>query len=232
MKMKKIAIAAAIGAASTLAMAGGFDGPFVQLGIGGSSTSTKFSGTNGSFDGTSSQGNFNGLVAAGWSQSIGSQGFNLAANVFYVIGNQNAYSKNNSESGTENWGTYQSNSNLNNKLKNTFGISVEPGWNFTDSTLGYVKLAWLNSRQTTSYSSTGSCTNNDGSVCNGWNDSESFNKTLNGFGYGLGVKQMVTKNIFAAVDLMGVTYGNVTVVDSVSTKSNQFMGFASVGYKF
>lgn len=232
MTFKKLIPAAIMAIAATTANAGGFDGPFVQLGVGGSNTWTSVSGTDGSFDGKQSQGSVNGLVAAGWSQSIGAEGFNLAANLFYVIGNQNAMNANNSTSGSDQWGTWQDSSNLSNKLTNTFGISVEPGWNFTESTLGYVKLAWLNSRQKTSWNGSGTYVNHDGTGLENWSDSASWNKTVNGFGYGIGAKQLVTKNIFVGVDLMGVTYGSVNVVDNVSMKPSQFMGFASVGYKF
>lgn len=153
MKLKKIAIAAAISAASTFAMAGGFDGPFVQLGVGGSSTWSKVSGapisdTGANPNGTINSGSVNGLVSAGYSQDMGVlneslKGFNLAANIFYIIGNQNSGNK--SASGTAEDG-YANNLSTNGKLTNTFGISVEPGWNFTENTLGYLKFAWLNSR--------------------------------------------------------------------------------------
>ena len=235
MKFQKLAIAAALGAASSLAMAGGFDGPFVQLGIGGSSTSTKvsnltFANSDISANGTTSSGSFNGLVSAGYSQDFGAfneslKGFNLAANMFYVIGNQSAGSS--AMSGIDGYGNQRS-LGLNYKLKNTFGISVEPGWNFTESTLGYVKLAWVN----TQFTGNGSVYNSDGDPQS--NGSLDKSKSLNGFGYGLGVKQLVTKNIFVGVDLMGVTYNSYTLPDSgdVKFKPNQFMGFASVGYKF
>ena len=239
MKMKKIAIAAALGAASSFAMAGGFDGPFVQLGIGGSNTYNKVtnatpgnSNGSGSLNGTQSGGSFNGLVAAGYSQDFGAinsslKGFNLAANIFYVIGNQKAGSNSSSYVTDKNRdanlsGTY--------KLENTWGISVEPGWNFTESTLGYVKLAWVNSQGKSNmyYSDSRPST-----------DSATGSKNINGFGYGLGVKHLVTKNIFVGVDLMGVTYGNSfnnTTQNQNDTfgknKFSQFMGFASVGYKF
>jgi opacity protein-like surface antigen len=234
MKFQKLAIAAALGAASTLAMAGGFDGPFVQLGIGGSSTWTKTSGlesgsTSASLNGTSSQGNVNGLVMGGYSQDFGAfneslKGFNLAANIFYVIGNQNAGS--NSSTGTRSSDGFTNTLTGNNKLQNTWGISVEPGWNFTESTLGFVKLAWLNSQYK----------NNVGySEPDGYSENFSFSKTVNGFGYGLGVKQLITKNVFAGVDLMGVTYNTNSLggdFQGVSFKPTQFMGFASIGYKF
>ena len=251
MKFQKLAIAAALGAASTLAMAGGFDGPFVQLGIGGSATYNKIGDMqfdhagSPSLNGTQSGSSFNGIVSGGYSKDMGAfneslKGFNLAANLFYVIGNQKAGS--NSSSGIDYWddGT-TANATLsgNYKLENTWGISIEPGWNFTESTLGYLKLAWVNSYAKSN--ATYNAVNTDGdtgyATING-------SKNINGFGYGIGVKHLITKNIYLGVDLMGVTYGNSfknTVGntngsgagDSVlSNKFSQFMGFASVGYKF
>lgn len=222
MTLKKILPAAVMAFAAATASAGGFDGPFVQLGIGGSSTKTTLNGGGG--NASSTQGSFNGLAAAGWSQSIGPSGFNLAANLFYVIGNQKAGNWNGTDSGTN----YNIVGNYNNKLQNTFGISVEPGWNFTDTTLGYVKLAWVNSKS--KFSGTESCT---GSGCvNVDYGSGSTSKNINGFGYGLGIKQLITKNVFVGADLMGVTYGSASLGDGDSLKASQFMGFASVGYKF
>ena len=246
MKFQKLAIAAALGAASTLAMAGGFDGPFVQLGIGGSNTYNKvgdMSIVNGgpSLNGTQSGSSFNGIVSAGYSKDMGAfnqslKGFNLAANLFYVIGNQKSGSNSSTGPDTMDDGTVLSSTLTGNyKLENTWGISVEPGWNFTESTLGYVKLAWVNSyaKSNINYTNAGG----GYAVVNG-------SKNINGFGYGLGVKHLLTKNIFVGVDMMGVTYGNSfknTVGDTngdsggqsvASNKFSQFMGFASVGYKF
>lgn len=236
MTLKKIVVSVALAASTASAMAGGFDGPFVQLGMGGSATSTKVSGleftnSNISGDGTTSQGNANGLFAAGYSQDLGAfneslKGFNLAANLYYVIGNQNAGQTN--MGGVDGWGDTRG-LNANYKLKNTWGISVEPGYNFTDSTLGFVKLAWVNSQGNVN----GSYSNSDPS--SGGNGTISESKNINGFGYGLGVKQLLTKNIYAGIDLMGVTYGSYKPSDSDGTtsfKPTQFMGFASIGYKF
>lgn len=235
--MKKIILASALAALAGSALAGGaFDGPFVQLGIGGSATSTKTSGITAdnsavSLDGTSTQGSVNGLVTAGYSKDFGAfneslKGFNLAANLFYVIGEQKA--GNPSSGGLDGWGDTRGLSG-NYKLQNTWGISVEPGWNFTESTLGFVKLAWVNtySKTTINYS------NSDGNP--GGNGSQTFSKTLNGFGYGIGLKQLITKEIYAGVDLMGVTYNSNKYSEeglNASFKPTQFMGFVSVGYKF
>lgn len=232
--MKNLIIAGAIAVISASAFAdGAFDGPFVQLGIGGSGTSTKVSGVDGELNGSASQGSVNGLLSAGWSQSIGSDGFNLGANLFYVIGNQNAGQKSSSYSISGPGVTANINENAQNKLQKTFGISVEPGWNFTDSTLGFVKLAWVNSRANGTYSGSFTC---DApctlSGATSGSTSTSATKTINGFGYGLGIKQLVTKNIYLGVDLMGVTYGSANIGEGASAKASQFLGFASVGYKF
>lgn len=235
MKFQNLAIAAALGSASALAVAGGFDGPFVQLGIGGAGTSSKVSGvpassTGADLNGTDSQGSFNGLVAAGYSQDLGALnsslgGLNLAANIFYVIGEQKAGSK--TSSGVNQWNDSLTLSGKN-KLNNTFGISIEPGWNFTKETLGYLKLAWVNTqlKGTLSYNYVDA-----GDPAQSTSGSDNSSKNINGFGYGLGVKQMITSNIFASVDLMGVSYQSYKN-DGISVKPSQFMGFASLGYKF
>lgn len=225
--MKRIILAAAIATISSAAFAGSFDGPFVQLGIGGAYTSTKVTGlttgSGSSADGTVSGGSVNGLVAAGYSQEIAASGFNLAANIFYVIGNQKSGSNSSTATNSSN---YTASIGTDNKLENTFGISIEPGWNFSKETLGYVKLAWVNTQSKNSIS----FSNNDPS-----SSQDAANKNLNGFGYGLGIKQMISKDIFAGIDLMGVTYGSNKPGGDFSGsgfKPSQFLGFASVGYKF
>lgn len=226
MNNNKIIVLLASTIFSASAMAGGFDGPFVQVGIGGSSTGTKVSNTavgTASVDGTQTQTSFNGLLAVGYSKSFGE--FNIAGNVFYVAGNQNAGNKTSNgvnSDGESNTETYNS------KLKNTFGISIEPGWNFSNSTLGYLKLAWVMSQANTNFT----YTNNVG----GFTTSPSASKNINGFGYGLGLKQMITKNAYAGIDLMAVNYQSYSVTDSVlgsfNNKPTQYMGFVTVGYKF
>jgi hypothetical protein len=209
------------------AHAGGFDGPFVQLGVGGSSTWTKISGdqNNGmaTYNGNSQSGSVNGLVAAGYSKEIeGLSGFNLAANVFYVIGNQNAGSNSSFYSN----GSVSNQSTSTSKLKGTFGISVEPGWNLTSKSLGYLKLAWLNSR----YNWNGTDQGYDGGS---YSSGASMQGSINGFGYGIGGKQMLTDNVYAGVDLMGVTYNSYDLGDGMKGGgANQFLFFANIGYKF
>lgn len=233
MKYKALLFASLVYGSTGPAHSGAFDGTSIQLGIGGSNVSSNVSGTaitdgNGttltSLDGTHSEGSFNGITSIGFSKSLGDDGFNLAANLFYLIGNQNAGNITSTyrssagqltESGTV-------------KLQNTWGIAVEPGWNFTTSTLGYAKLAWVNSTYkgnlSADVSNFSDPTRNASSAVYG-------SKNLNGFGYGLGIKQMLSTNVFAGIDVMGVSYQSYTNYN-VSAKPTEWMGFASIGYKF
>ena len=222
---------------SGLSLASEFDGINVQLGLGGSATTTNVTGFTGmntaaNYDHRNTQGSFNGIVSAGYSKEIpDAYGFNLAANVFYVIGNQNAGSGGKSTSWLEGATPMSESSSSDQTLQNTFGISVEPGFNFNESTLGYIKLAWVNSRL---------------NMVNGWDLTDpsisisgriaEFNqtRTVNGFGYGLGFKKMVSTNIFLGIDAMGVTYNTASFGGNGSIKGQptQVLGFASVGYIF
>lgn len=202
-----------------------FDGPFVQLGVGGSRSYTHLSGTrNGVLDGTSSQGNVNGLLAAGYSQSMSDTSFNLAANVFYIIGNQNAGAPSNTVSGANG----SNSANMQSTFSNSFGIAVEPGYYVTEKTLGYAKLAWVHAEG--AYSSRSSITTlvPPRTIP----ESAATNKSLNGFGYGFGFKQSITQDIYLGLDIMGVAYNSSKTSRGATIQPEQFLGFLSVGYQF
>lgn len=225
MRIEKLAVAALVVGASNWVAAGEFDGPFIQLGVGGSRSYTHLNGTrNAVLDGTSSQGNVNGLVAAGYSQSLGDVGFNLAANVFYVIGNQNAGAPSNTVVGAN--GSISANTRS--TFSNSFGVAVEPGWNITEQTLGYAKFAWVHSDGAYSTSSTTTTLVPPRTIP----DSAAINKSMNGFGYGLGIKQAIAKDIYLGVDIMGVAYNSSKTSRGATIRPEQFMGFMSLGYRF
>ena len=225
MGIEKLAAIVILAGLSVPAMASEFDGPFVQLGVGGSRSYTHLNGTrNAVLDGTSSQGNVNGLVAAGYSQSLGSAGFNMAANVFYVIGNQNAGAPSNTVVGTNG----SNSANTRSTFSNSFGIAVEPGWNFTEKTLGYAKLAWVYSDGVYSSNSTISTAVPPRTI----SDSGVINKSMNGFGYGLGIKQTIAKDIYLGVDIMGIAYNSSKTSRGVTVRPEQLIGFMSLGYRF
>ncbi len=223
--VEKLAMAVVIAGSSGGAIAAEFDGPFVQLGVGGSRSYTYLSGTrNGVLDGTSSQGNANGLVAAGYSQSLGDTPLNLAANVFYIIGNQNAGAPSNTVTG----GNGSNSASTQSTFSNSFGIAVEPGWYVTEKTLGYAKLAWVYSDGAYSTSSTITTRVPPRTIP----DSASTSKSMNGFGYGFGLKQAITQDIYLGLDIMGVAYSSSKTSRGATIRPEQFLGFLSVGYQF
>jgi len=225
MNIERLAVAVALAGSATCATAAEFDGPFVQLGIGGSRSYTYLNGTRNSvLDGTSSQGNVNGLAAAGYSQSMPDSRLNLAANVFYVIGNQNAGAPSNTVVGANG----SNSANTRSTFSNSFGIAVEPGWNFTEHTLGYAKLAWVNSDGAYSTSSTITTLVPPRTIP----DSAATNKSMNGFGYGFGVKQMLTQDVYLGLDIMGVAYNSSKTSRGATIRPEQFLGFLSIGYRF
>ena len=225
MGIEKLTAAVIFAGASLPAMASDFDGPFIQLGVGGSRSYTHLNGTRNSvLDGTSSQGNANGLVAAGYSQPLGSAGFNMAANVFYVIGNQNAGAPHNSVVGRNG----SNSANTRSTFSNTFGIAVEPGWHLTEQTLGYAKLAWVHADGAYGTSSTITTWMPPRTIP----DSAAINKSMNGFGYGVGLKQALSKEIYLGLDIMGVAYNSSKTSRGATIRPEQFMGFMSLGYRF
>ena len=152
---------------------------------------------------------------AGYSKSFDE--FNLAANVFYNIGNQSVADLNSARS------TAGSNLNISGKFKNTYGVAIEPGYNFNKETLGYLKLAYVS----TSLSGTGTYTEPGEPA-----DSSSQNIRFNGIGYGVGVKRMIDKNLFVGADFLYTQYQSKTDADQFTTKPNQMSYMIGVGYKF
>lgn len=246
--MKKLIVGIGIVTFSSLLSAQqAFDGFNFQIGIGGTQSQINASGTedtsltpNPNFNGSSSANRFNGITSIGYSQSFDNlfKGFNLAANVFYVIGNQSAGGSSNTVNDS---GIIQTLSGSY-KLKNTWGISVEPGYYFNKDLLGYLKFAYVSSSASvnaTCYTSDSLCYGSSG-LFDSANSSATVNKTINGIGYGAGGKYLITKDVYAALDFLYVDYSKVNQsfswtgfnMSNASFKPQQFMGFVSVGYKF
>lgn len=204
----------------SIAVGGSFDGAYVGANVGGAYSSTKSSGfpnfDNGSsLNGTYSQGSFLGQITAGYSKEI--EGFNLAGNVFYNVGNQNAGTSSN---------TGRINGTLVNisgqgVIKNSWGISIEPGYNINDQTMGYLKFTYNNGTLYGNLNCPTGCSTT----------SASSNSNLNGWGYGLGTKYLLTDSIFVTIEATHTQY-NSWNDGGVSYKPNQTMGFAGLGYKF
>jgi len=96
-------------------------------------------------------------------------------------------------------------------LKNHYSLNIEPGYAFNDSLLGYVKLAYHAAKLTTS--------------------SLTVNPSLTGFGYGLGARYLLDKNLYLNLEIQTVTY----TTGKVSTKTfqnNSLFSAVGIGYKF
>lgn len=252
--MKKLIVGIGITTFSTLLSAQqAFDGFNFQLGIGATQSQINASNTNDptvipnpNINGTSSATRLNGIASIGYSQSFDNlfKGFNLGANVFYIIGNQSAGNVSKTTNGV--WAydeTYPIIERLSGSytVKNTWGISLEPGYYINKNLLGYLKFAYVSSSASVSTSCStlldSGCMGSNGIISN--NVSSTINKTINGIGYGAGGKYQITKDIYAALDFLYVDYSKINQTISwsyestnASFKPQQYMGFVSIGYKF
>lgn len=238
-----------------------FDGINFQIGVGGAQTQNTASGTEDTtltphphINGMNSGTNFNGIVSLGYSQSLDRafegffneeffKGFNLAANVFYIGGNQVAGNANNTTTANSGvvetlTGTY--------KLQNTWGVSLEPGYYFSPGVLGYFKLAYVGSTlnaRFTCQSTDNACRSPSGAQGN--TSSFSRSDSIQGIGLGFGTKFAITEHIYGGIDFLHVNYGspftksmqNINwILEGTAANAHfgqvQTMGFASVGYRF
>lgn len=252
--MKRFSLCTALFLLSTAACAQqAFDGLSVQLGIGGIQSQVNATNTqdtslipNPNINNTTTGSSFNGIASIGYSQSLDSlfKGFNLGANVFYVIGNQSSGNVSNTTNGVSPFdSSYSATETLSGsyKLKNTWGISVEPGYYFSKGFLGYLKFAYVSSTANASvscYASDSACLTGPDTYAA--SNSQSVTKTINGIGYGFGGKYQLTQNVYTALDFLYVDYSKVSQniswtgenISNASFKPQQYMGFLSVGYKF
>lgn len=239
------ALAATLATSSAFAE-GAFDGINAQVGVGFASLGTELSGSysnlpnqwgdtwGGSSNDKYSQTGVMGTASLGYSYGF-KGGFNIAANAFYLGGAENAgqSSGNDASAGTG----YSNSSSYNNqaKLKNIWGLVVEPGYYFAKESLGFAKLGWAqasSSVQTNEFNSTNTPANSSQNINFG---------TSNGFLYGLGFKQMVASNIYVGVEAYQImfsskssTFTSASGGSSVTLNSKPNVTYAglTLGYKF
>ena len=246
MKIKLLVAAAATLVANSAMAVGSFDGINAQIGVGVSSLGTQNSNTysntartgNDLYSGNSSlnlaQTGVMGTASIGYSYGFAG-GFNLAANAFYLGGTENAGQVNSySTQGGSNTPSTQSN-NTQFKLKNIWGIVVEPGYYFGKDSLGFAKLGMAQasvSGTSSDYNTTNTPTTTNTSLNFG---------TTSGFLYGLGFKQMVAKNVYVGVEAYQIMFGSKSVTNTsasgsttinTSNKPNLTYGGITLGYKF
>jgi len=217
MKFKKSMLFIALATASASVMASGFDGPFVQGGLGFSEMRGKAQDQfPGDPDGHErmTKTNVLGQIAAGYSQSFGR--FNLAGTVYTVLGDQKAGSR------TDVFGFPGVDMDF--KGRNTVGFTIEPGVNINPNSLVYAKLGFtqMRGRGTVSFP--------------GGSDSEK--RTHNGFSYGAGFKYKFTPNIYGMVEIMQTNFNRKVYSDefmiggTLSAKPRTLTGIVGIGYTF
>jgi len=105
------------------------------------------------------------------------------------------------------------------KLKNHYALNIEPGYALSENTLGYLKVAY-HSASSSIYSSTYSAT---------------YNKSVTGWGYGMGAKHKLDKNLFINIEIQQVGYDayspNSNISSGTITHTSTF-GTIGLGYQF
>lgn len=200
--LKKTVLAVAVSAIASSAFAGGFDGPFVQASLGWAKSETKVE------DLKWNDSTLVGKLAAGYGHSFGA--FNLSANVFYIIGDLKSGDK-----------TFVANNGGAGKITakgtNTYGVSVEPGWNVSDSTLAYAKFSYVHTKGKISEVNTSG----------GITTSDSMSQDFNGFGYGIGVKHKFSQNLYGLAEIEQIDFESKN-----DFKPNTLGAYIGIGYKF
>ena len=100
------------------------------------------------------------------------------------------------------------------KLKDSYSINLEPGYVVTPSTLVYAKLAYANAKGEASGAGT------------------SASATLNGFGYGLGFRTMLTGKLYLQGEYVQTSFDKKSAGSGVDVKGDQGVASIGVGYNF
>lgn len=207
MKLRKIVVLSALIATSSYVFAGGFDGPFAQVGVTVAKSETKISGTGTILDGSESENSTVGNLSAGYSKSFGA--FNLAGSAYYLIGTLDAGKRTFTAGGDS--------ATIKAKGTNTWGLNIAPGWNVTQEMLVYVTLG---------YSSTKGKAELDYNI-GGTVGSERESTNYTGYSYGLGAKYKFTSNLYGVAEVAQVNYNRKDGIEPSSTS-----GTIGIGFKF
>jgi opacity protein-like surface antigen len=184
---------------------GAFDGVNLQIGLGAAivkSEENRIFNNATSGASTIDVSNFNktnliGNVTLGYSKKINSD-FNMAGNVFYNFGSTNF--------GSQTSGAGASALTVTSKVKDVGGITLEPGYYFTQQILGYLKFgaAQGNLSTTSSYSGLPSENSNYGNSI--------------GFLWGLGGKYALDKNLFMGAEFYQINFAKKTTTQAPYTE--------------
>jgi outer membrane immunogenic protein len=235
--MKKLLIASALSAAfvspAVFAQAKNFEGFGLQLSTGYQNNEVKSS--NLTFNGTSPSEAFGENIGFN-NGSKGEMPLNIGASYTFVLtdrftlGALVEYNPLSMKTGTSTL-TYDGVTStdpadqITGKLENQVSISLVPGYAFTDSTMGYARVGWINATA-------------KGSV-----DDLTFSKNTNGILLGLGARHLFTKNIYGFAEATYASYGgsNASAMGSVAEQPTKigvkltptsYSFLVGVGYRF
>ena len=212
-------VGATLLAISTVAAAGAFDGPSVQLGVSVNATHTSLKDY--SPDGKVADTNAVGNLSLNYNKTYGD--FNLGGGVFAMLGSQKAGSLNSFAFDTggvwsDSW-----------KLKNVWGVSIEPGYYVNKSVLAYAKVSYVQATGTNTFDYTQVP---DPFVPGG---AGSASHKHQGLGLGAGVKFMITNDLYGAVEIEQIDFNRKSYWTDGATETYKpgiLKAGVSIGYKF
>lgn len=207
------ALAATLASPAVFAQAKNFEGIGLQISTGYQNNEIKTSNSN-----------INGYSVINGTDVIGAQnvskggmplnlglGYNLALTDRFMLGAMVEYNPLSMDLGS---GSITFNGNpvtdggYKGKLQNQVSLSLLPGYAFTDSAMGYLKLGWINA--------TAKLEPSDGS--------SSLSKNANGFLVGLGGRYLFTKNVYGFAEANYATYAGVNANTSLGNNSSDTIG--------
>lgn len=240
----KTIAAVALTLASSAALAGDFDGPYVAVaaGLANNQAEGTWSGISG-WGGTdpylytfedqlSSLGDdgLEGQVSAGYTMSIGSK-FSLGGGVFYNFGQDCAGDFASADTNRPGEATWYDAWEIKTELTSVWGVSIEPGLYIGDKTLAYVKLGYSQAK----LGLAGAFAVGEPALGYAESGSDSASKTVDGFVFGWGLKHLVTDKLFVGVEVSQTQYGGTKVsmgTEVIDLETKQSLGMISVGYQF
>lgn len=107
------------------------------------------------------------------------------------------------------------------KQKNSYGVYVAPGYMINDDALLYAKLSYNRAKFSATFT--------EGS------ESGSLSDNFDGFGFGVGARVFVAKNIYLNAEWQKITYGSEKFTDNegaVKFKPESTVGTVGIGYNF
>lgn len=193
--------------AGTCSLANASDGFYVGAGLGAVGANTKISDSTG--NGTWGQTSSVGVIDAGYTAQI---------NQTWGVGVGATLDTNKTRFGESSF--FKPNDPNNQDIafrgKDHYSVYVQPFLNLTPGTTVFAKLGYHAMKRDEIDSA---------------NADKSFSQRLNGIGYGVGVKTMMTKNTYLQAEAMWVDYRSKTMSpDDYKTKSTA--GIVTFGYQF